>query len=433
MEWQGNCSNILHINKVIVPNTYESPDQDRPLDLSTERNSHRATTSNGSHHMALGNCSYTNKVHFNTCEINDEPLDLSMKCSPSIKCCPSKCVPPRENKFNRALMCGGTVMEISVVPDKENNNKEFNKDANNCHSKLHSNRQPSSGHIAPIPTNPDSAEEDLTMISTRLELVVLKHHGYILNFDKKSAVTEDALVAYKIMESKFREMVHEPVDGKDYTDVLQFCQFKWRKIILMLKEFYQTTTTLIRNFPHFNKFEPSDQQNVITYAVTGFVTLSNLSVVDFKHNIRIWRMKDGEVCLLGDGLVPSFYPKEGGKSIGLTTLKKLDDLNLSIQQLILLRCMHVYSKEFAVTGHGYLMASKIQYLLSEAFRHSIEQHQKDETLLPRVMTIMQTDFLEYIKLRASVNSNMQDKLRQVYDVISAGTLTPEQCRKWMTE
>ncbi len=77
------------------------------------------------------------------------------------------------------------------------------------------------------------------------------------------------------------------------------------------------------------------------------------------------------------------------------------------------------------------MASKIQYLLCEALRSSIEWEQKDETLLPRVMTVMETDFLDYVKLRASHSKNLRAKMVELFNAISTGTLTPEQCRKWI--
>ncbi len=449
MEWQGVCSDTKPVNEWTVGNMYESPDHDVPLDLSMMKKSNDNTTFNGSQNtplMASNNHNYKSRIPFRVYDIQDEPLDLSMKCCPSMtwcqpkKCCPQtsccpsivKCVSPQGNKLNGTFTA--REMGISVLPDRQTNNTHVSKDANRRLVKVHPYRQKSFGHLAKIPTNPDSAVEDLTMIFKRLELVVLKHYGYMLNIDKKSVITKNALETYKTMESKFIEMIYEPVEDKDYTDVLHFCQMKWKTVILWLREFRQTTNALIRNFPHFNKFEPNDQQNLIKYAIIGFDILNNLSLTDFEHSVRIWTSKDGnDACIFGEGFLPSFYLGENGKSFAVIKLKKLFDLNLSVRQLILLRCMHVYSKEFAVTGAGYLMASKIQYLLSEAMRHSIEKHQKDETLLPRVMTIMQTDFLEFIKLRTSVRKDMQDKVCQLFEIISAGALTPEQCRKWVNE
>ncbi len=77
------------------------------------------------------------------------------------------------------------------------------------------------------------------------------------------------------------------------------------------------------------------------------------------------------------------------------------------------------------------MASKIQHLLCEALRFSIEKHQKDETLLPKVMTVVQNDFVDYFKLRESVGNNEVDILEEMFNDISIGTLTPDICRKWM--
>ncbi len=294
---------------------------------------------------------------------------------------------------------------------------------------------PPSGQIVAIPTNPDSAENDLDMISTRLEQVVMNHYGYILNFDKTRAITKEALATYKAMESKFSEMIYQPVQGKDYSDVVKFCQFTWKNGFLMIRDFFERTPALVRDFPHFNKFESIDQQHLIRHVAMGSAwdLLNNTLLVDFENDLRIWISKDSkDVYLFGRGFLPSFYPKQQNESVAETTFKKLHDLKLPILQLILLYSMNVYSKEFTVTGGGYLMASKIEYLLSEALRHSIAKHQKDETLLPRVMTIMEKDFLEYLKLHTvDNNTEVQDKLRQLFADVSSDTMTPEQCRKWV--
>ncbi len=77
------------------------------------------------------------------------------------------------------------------------------------------------------------------------------------------------------------------------------------------------------------------------------------------------------------------------------------------------------------------MASKIQHLLCEALRFSIEKHQKDETLLPKVMNVVQNDFVDYFKFLELDGKNEIEEIQEMFDDISIGTLTPDKCRKWI--
>ncbi len=87
--------------------------------------------------------------------------------------------------------------------------------------------------------------------------------------------------------------------------------------------------------------------------------------------------------------------------------------------------------EFAVTDAGYLMASRIQHLLCESLRVSIENEQQDDTFLPRIMTYLETDLLDYLKLRTSVKEHIFDIMLEILQDIKNGGLTREQCQKWM--
>ena len=429
MEWQRNR------------NSYGSADQDLPLDLTINKKSNGGVASEGPQNTssgALRNQCCKTRIPVSCCVMYNEPLDLS-----------TKCCPVGENKGNTNVTGGDIIPSTSSVPHQENKDKNMSENVCNKPRKFQYRAPPStqtvapsgqimappSGQIVPIPTNPDSAENDLDMISTRLEQVVMNHYGYILNFDKTRAITKEALANYKTMESKFSEMIYQPVQGRDYSDVVKFCQFTWKNGFLMIRDFFERTPALVRDFPHFNKFESIDQQHLIRHVAMGSAwdLLNNTLLVDFENDLRIWISKDSkDVYLFGRGFLPSFYPKQQNESVAETTFKKLHDLKLPILQLILLYSMNVYSKEFTVTGGGYLMASKIEYLLSEALRHSIAKHQKDETLLPRVMTIMEKDFLEYLKLHTvDNNTEVQDKLRQLFADVSSDTMTPEQCRKWV--
>ncbi len=355
----------------------------------------------------LTNHDYTGRITSDIYEINVEPLDLSMKCDRG------------GANNNTDIKVGESIREISVVPVRNENKSGVREQIV---------RRRSSSRT--IPTNPDSAEHDLAMVTTRLELVMMKYYGHILKFDRNCDVKNDALQVYNKQVSNFCEMILEPVQGKDYTDVLQFYQFTWKIAINATQEFNQITAALIKDFPHFNKFEICDQDNLIKYGTIGLDLTNNLSLFDFDYRIMMYPMKDGDgVCFLGEKLIPSFYPEENGERLhAKPTLKKLLDFKLPMQQQILLRCIQVYSKEFMITENGYLMAKRIQYLLCEALRSLIVKDQKDETLLPKLMTILETDFIDCLRLHASHDT--VNKMSELLGDVSDGTLTPEQCRKW---
>ncbi len=355
------------------------------------------------------NHDYTGRITSDIYEINDESLDLSMKC---VRGGVNTSIDIKAGKF---------IGEMSVVPVTNENKAGV---------RIKKSRRTSSSRT--IPTNPDSAEQDLAMITMRLELVMMNYYGHILKFDRNRDVKNDAMEAYNKQVSNFCEMVFEPVKGRDYTDTLRFYQSTWKIAIHATQEFNQTTAALIKNFPHFNKFEICDQDNLMKYGTIGLDLMNSLALFDFDSRIIVYPMKDsGDVCFLGEKLIPSFYPAENGERLhAKPTIKKLLDFKLPMQQQILLRCIQVYSKEFMITENGYLMAKRIQYLLCEALRSLIEKDQKDDTLLPKLTNILETDFIDCLRLHAS--HNMVNKMCELLGVrdVSDGTLTPDQCRKW---
>ena len=121
-------------------------------------------------------------------QIDDGPLDLSVKC----------------DRINDQTMSVDRNREQIVIGkyQVEDNSENLCEIGYRKHNKLvkpYTNRQRCENcqfHV--IPTNPDSADNDLAMVSKRLELTVLKYYGHILNFDQRRVHRNNALKTYKV-------------------------------------------------------------------------------------------------------------------------------------------------------------------------------------------------------------------------------------------